>query len=108
MDPHATPPARPRPSLKDRLKRLVEEYGATAIGVFLALWVLVFAGACVAIAYGWRPQSTAGTVGTVAAAYVVLRLTLPIRVPATLVLTPLVARAMKRLRQRRPRSPAQR
>ncbi|HZA13015.1 MAG TPA: hypothetical protein VE618_00905 [Myxococcaceae bacterium] len=108
MDPQATPPATRRPSLKERLKALIEEYGALALGVFIGLSALVYAGAYAAIALGWRPQSTAGTVGTAGAAYVAYRLTLPIRVPAALVLTPLVARALEKLRLRRPRSPAPR
>ena len=84
----------------------MEEYGALALGVFIALSALVYAGAYAAISLGWRPASTAATVGTAGAAYVAYRLTLPLRVPAAILLTPVVARALERLRLRRPRSRA--
>jgi hypothetical protein len=100
---NAPPPAKRRTALKDRLKALVEEYGALAIIVFIALSVIVYGSAYAAIALGWRPQSTAGTVGTAGAAYVAYRLTLPVRLAAAVLLTPLVARVLVRLRLRGPR-----
>jgi hypothetical protein len=90
--------------LKERLKVLFEEYGGVAIGIFGALWVLTLAGIWVAIELGWEPKSTAEKATTFGAAYVVFRLTLPLRILATAVLTPIVARLLERLGLRRRRT----
>lgn len=104
--PDAPPQTRPpRISAKDRLKKLLEEYGSVAIGVFAVIWVLTLGGIWLAVKAGWRPESAAGQAGTFGAAYVVFRFTLPLRIAATLALTPLVARILERLRLRRPRPP---
>ncbi|HYX90299.1 MAG TPA: hypothetical protein VE782_01955 [Myxococcaceae bacterium] len=106
MNAEAPPPRNKRSSLMERLKRLVAEYGVLAVFVFVAVSVIVFAGAYAAISLGWKPTSTAGTVGTAAAAYVAYRLTLVFRIAAAVLLTPLVARLLERLRLRRRPPPA--
>ena len=68
--------------------------------VLVQLWLLLglcSAAAWLAIRFGWRPSSAAGTMGTWAAAYIATKLTQPIRIGATLLLTPIVARVLHKL-----------
>lgn len=91
---------------KERLRRLVREYGSLALGVFIVLWVGTLGTIYTAVKMGWSPDSTAGQTGTFAIAYVFFRFTLPFRIGATVVLTPLVARILEKLGLRRPRPEA--
>jgi hypothetical protein len=97
----AQPQSRPRPPIKERLKALVAEYGMLAIVVFIAISLLVFAGMYAAVSAGWRPESAAGTAGTLLTAYVAYRTTLLLRIAAAALVTPVVARAMERMGLRR-------
>jgi hypothetical protein len=81
-------------------KQLLAEYGTTALVVYLALFVAVLAGFWFAIRAGWRPDSAVGSAGTLAAAYVATKVTQPLRIAGTLVLTPLVAKLYERVRGR--------
>jgi len=85
---------RVRKSMKD----ILAEYGTVALVVYLTIFVLTLAGFWMAIRFGWRTESTAGTAGTLAAAYVATKLSQPLRIGLTLVLTPLLARLYERLR----------
>jgi hypothetical protein len=80
------------------LKEIAAEYGAVAVVVYLAIFAAVLLGSWAAIHFGWKPQGVRGGVGTFAAAYVATKLTQPLRIAATLALTPLVAKAYERLR----------
>lgn len=76
-----------------------------AIGTYFALFVVVLSGFALAITLGFSVESAPGNLGVLGAAYVATQLTKPLRIGATLVLTPLVARALARLRgPRRPES----
>ena len=81
-------------------KQLLAEYGTTALVVYLVIFVVVLAGFWFAIRAGWRPESAAGSAGTLAAAYVATKVTQPLRIAGTLVLTPLVAKLYERVRGR--------
>jgi len=83
--------------MRQRFAVLMSEYGKIAIGTYLVLFVLVLAGFGVAIAVGLDVGSPAGSAGTLGAAYVATKLTQPLRIGATLALTPLVARLLGRL-----------
>ena len=85
---------RVRKSMKD----ILAEYGTVALVVYLTIFLLTLAGFWMAIRFGWRTESTAGTAGTLAAAYVATKLSQPLRIGLTLVLTPLLARLYERLR----------
>ncbi len=91
-----TPPG--RVSLSERMKGMLAEYGRVALIVYLVLFGAVLAGFSVAISAGVAVDSAAGGVGTFAAAYVATKLTQPLRILATLAITPLVAAGLKRLR----------
>ncbi len=92
-----------RQSVKVRLTRLAQEYGAIALGTWCTLFALVLAGFATAIKLGvdgagGEDQGGAATASILGSAYVATLLTKPLRIGATVVLTPVVARAVRRLR----------
>ena len=82
------------------MKEIFAEYGTVAIVLYLTIFATTLAGFAVAISFGVAPDSTAGSVGTFAAAWLATKLTQPLRILATLALTPLVAGGLKRLRRK--------
>jgi hypothetical protein len=84
---------------KERLKALLAEYGRVALYTYVGLFVLVLAGFAVAIAAGVQVESAQGGAGVLGMAWVATKVTQPIRIAATLGLTPLVANAIGRLRR---------
>ncbi|HMA94381.1 MAG TPA: hypothetical protein VKP30_16935 [Polyangiaceae bacterium] len=93
----------PKPTklpLRQRLNQLMLEYGQVAVWTYFAIFaivLLVFAGA---IKLGFHQTGTAaGTVGVWGAAYIATKLTQPIRIAATLALSPLFMK-LARLRKR--------
>lgn len=100
------PPAVAKPKLSERLKALLEEYGKVAIVLYFTIFGLVFAGFAVAISAGFDVEGAGETTGLLGAAYLATKLTQPIRILATLALTPFVARGWKWIRGQRhaPRS----
>lgn len=80
----------------DKLKLLLAEYGPIAITIYLVLFAAVLVGAYVAIHAGWSPTGVVGNAGAWAGAYVVTKLTQPLRIAATVLLTPLVGRLWRR------------
>jgi hypothetical protein len=80
------------------LKQIAAEYGAVAVVVYLSIFTVVLLGFWAAIHFGWRPQSVGAGVGSFAAAYIATKLTQPLRIAATLALTPLVAKLYERMR----------
>jgi hypothetical protein len=98
------------PLLKDRLKHLMVEYGSLAIWIYFAIFLLVLVGFAIAIKSGVKVESAAGTAGVWGAAWVSTKLTQPVRILATLALTPFVMRIVRRIKGRShdgdaPRSP---
>lgn len=91
--------------MRKTINQMLTEYGAVAVVVYFAIFFAVLAGFWLAIRFGWRTHSAAGTAGTLAAAYVATKLTQPLRIAATLVLTPAIARAYERLRGLPPADP---
>lgn len=86
--------------MKKTVQKLITEYGTVALIVYFAIFFAVLGGFWLAIRFGWRPSSAAGNVGTLAAAYIATKLTQPIRIAATLVATPIVAKLYDRVRGR--------
>jgi hypothetical protein len=84
--------------VRQTLTRVFTEYGAVALVLYLAIFALVFAGVWFALQAGWAPSSTAGKAGGLAATYIITKLTQPLRIAATVVLTPLVAKVYERIR----------
>ena len=92
-------PPSPKLSLKDRLKALLDEYGKIAIATYFGIFFLVLGGFALAIRFGVKVESSAGTAGTLAAAWVAAKLTQPLRILATLVLTPVIGKLVQRFRK---------
>jgi hypothetical protein len=96
-------PVTPRsnPPVKKTVQKLLTEYGTVAVIVYFAIFFAVLGGFWLGIRFGWRPQSAAGNVGAFTAAYIATKLTQPIRIGATIVVTPFIARLYERLRGKR-------
>ena len=86
--------------MRKTVQHLLTEYGAVAVVVYFAIFFAVLFGFWAAIRFGWRPSSAAGSVGAWTAAYVATKLTQPLRIAATLALTPLVAKGYERVARR--------
>ena len=84
------------------MKGIFAEYGTLALVLYLIIFAVTLAGFAVAISLGVATDSAAGSAGTLAAAWLATKLTQPLRILATLALTPLVAAALKRLRPTKP------
>jgi hypothetical protein len=84
--------------MKQKLEKLLEQYGYIALVVYFALFFLTWLGMGVAIAAGVHVKGAAGKAGIVGAAYVATELTKPLRFIATLFLTPLLAQLWRKIR----------
>ena len=82
-------------SIQDRLKGLVDEYGKIAIGLYFAIFALVYTFFLASISASVGETSTAETVSLAGAAWLATKLTQPLRIGATFVITPLIARLFK-------------
>ena len=78
--------------MKKTLKDILAEYGTIAVIVYLVLFAVVLIGSYFAIRFGWTTNSTAGTAGTWTAAYIVTKITQPLRIAATVVLSAFIGR----------------
>lgn len=83
--------------MRKTVKHILVEYGAIAVVVYFAIFFTVWFGFWAAIRFGWQPTTTAGTAGTWVAAYLATKVTQPLRIAATLVLTPLIAKVYERV-----------
>jgi hypothetical protein len=83
-------PAKKLP-LKLRLKKLYEKYGKVAVYTYLALSLSAIAGFSIAIGFGMDAETTGGVLGAIGAGWVAAKATMPLRILATLGLTPLIA-----------------
>lgn len=88
--------------MRKTFKNILAEYGTTALVVYLVIFSLVLLGFWVGIRLGWQPASAAGDVGAFTAAYIATKVTQPLRIGATLLLTPLVAKVWERVTGRSP------
>ena len=89
-----------RRTVKKTAQKLLAEYGIVAVVVYFVIFFAVLGGFWLAIRLGWQPSSAAGSVGTFAAAYIATKITQPLRIAATLMVTPVMARLYERLRGR--------
>ena len=84
--------------MRKTLKHVLTEYGAVAVVVYFVIFFAVLGGFWVAIRSGWRPESAVGNVGAFTAAYLATKVTQPLRIGATLLITPFVAKVYERVR----------
>lgn len=106
--------------MKEKLTRLVSEYGGVGIAVFATIWILTFGGSVLAIKGGLEDEVRSGLrsimafiadlglpfemasedfvagAGVFVIAWLVLRVTLPLRILLAIALTPLVAKVVRR------------
>ena len=87
-----------KPPLKQRLSALFDEYGRIAIVTYFTLSILTIIGFSVAIWTGVKPSSETGVIGVLIAGWALGKATLPIRIPITIALTPVVAYVVRRRR----------
>ena len=85
--------------MRKTLKKILAEYGAIAVVLYLTIFFVVFIGAYFAISLGWAPESIAGNAGAWTAAYIVTKLTQPLRIAGTVVLTTFLGRLWDRRRK---------
>jgi hypothetical protein len=81
----------------ERFRGLILEYGVIAIVIHYVIFAVVIVGFWAAIRAGWQPESAGGTAGSWGAAYLMTKLFQPLRIVATLAITPLVARVYERV-----------
>ncbi len=86
--------------MREKMKGLLAEYGRVALTTYFTLFFLTLAGFAIAIQMGFQVESAEGTAGVLGAAYVATKLTQPVRILATVALTPLVAAVIKKFRGR--------
>jgi hypothetical protein len=91
---------------RERYEKLVAEYGWTAVGVYVSLYLGTWFAFWVAITQGIDVGTAAAGAGTIGGAWVATKVTQPIRIGATLVITPLVVAGLRRLRLRSVPPPA--
>lgn len=91
-----------------KLKQILAEYGPIAVAIYLTLFFAVLVGIYMAINAGWAPEGIAGNAGAWTAAYLATKLTQPLRIGATVLLTPIVGRLWQRKSDKAgPASPAE-
>lgn len=78
--------------MKKTLKEILAEYGMIAVVVYLVLFVVVLISSYFAIRFGWTTKSAAGTAGIWTAAYIVTKITQPLRIAATVVFSAFIGR----------------
>lgn len=88
--------------MKARLEKLMAEYGRVALWTYLALSVTAIVGFSIAIAIGVAPSSASGTLGVIGAGWLAAKATMPLRILATLAVTPLIASLVRRITKRKP------
>lgn len=90
--------------MRKTLKQVLAEYGAIAVVLYLSIFAVVFVGSYFAIRLGWTPGSAAGNAGAWTAAYIVTKITQPLRIAVTVLLTTFIGRVWER--RRKPGQPA--
>ncbi|MEO5579273.1 MAG: hypothetical protein ABIR58_01330 [Gemmatimonadaceae bacterium] len=82
--------------MRASLKQILAQYGAIAVAIYLTIFGLVLGASWFAIRLGWTPTGVTGNAGAFAAAYLFTKLTQPLRIGATVVLTPIAGRLWHR------------
>ncbi|MEO5589920.1 MAG: hypothetical protein ABIS03_10070 [Gemmatimonadaceae bacterium] len=82
--------------MRKTLKNILNEYGPIAVVVYLSLFAVVLFGAYFAIRLGWTPADAASQVGAWTAAYIVTKLTQPLRIAGTVLITTLIGKTLEK------------
>ena len=94
--PNIQQPERQRIPLKERLQGLLVEYGRVVLWVYFVIFAVVLFGFALALRFGIKIHGLAGAASIWAGAYVATKLTQPLRILATMALTPAVAAIVRR------------
>jgi hypothetical protein len=86
-----------RSAVRKSINQILAEYGPVALVVYFTIFFAVLIGSWVAIHLGWRPESAIGAAGAFTGAYLATKVTQPLRIAATLLVTPFAARAVRRI-----------
>lgn len=78
--------------MRKTLKNVFAEYGMIAVVLYLTIFLVVLIGAWLGIRFGWAPAGVAGNAGAWTAAYIVTKLTQPLRIAATVLLTTFIGK----------------
>lgn len=92
----------PRLPLRERLKKQFTEYPRIAIITYLTLSLLSIAGFSIAIGIGAQPSTATGTLGVIGAGWVAAKALMPLRILATLALTPPIAAVVAKFKKPEP------
>jgi hypothetical protein len=88
--------------LKERLKKQFTEYPRIAIITYLTLSILSIVAFSIAIGMGAQPSTATGTLGVIGAGWVASKALMPLRILATLGLTPMIAAVVGRFKKPEP------
>jgi len=94
-----TAPTTGKPTLRQRLKTLIQESGAIVLWVYFGLFALVLVSTATAIRLGVKVDGVAGAAGTWGMAWLFTKLTQPLRVAVTLAITPAIATFLRRFKK---------
>lgn len=86
-----------KPSLKERFKTLLADCAVLAFIVYLSISVACIAGFAVLLHLGFDVKGAAGNAGVLAGAWAAAKVTVPIRIMATLAITPPLERVLRRV-----------
>lgn len=84
-----------------KLKDHFAEYGGIAIATYFVIFALTWVGFAIAIGRGVAVDGAATDGSTIGAAYLATKATQPLRILATLAVTPFVAAVWHRIRPRK-------
>jgi hypothetical protein len=88
--------------LKERLKKQFTEYPRIAIITYLTLSILSIVAFSIAIGMGAQPTTATGTHVVIGAGWVEAKALMPLRILATLALTPMIAAVVGRFKKPAP------
>jgi hypothetical protein len=99
----AAPPAPPaKLPLKARLKAIFQDYPKVAIVTYLVLSAISVAGFSIAIGIGAEPSTATGVLGVIGAGWLAAKVTVPLRILATIGLTPPIAALLQKFWPKKP------
>ena len=85
-----------KPSLKERLKTLMDRYGRLAFIIYFTIFFGTLGGFFIALKAGFEVDGGAEKTGTVVIAYAATKALQPLRILATLALTPMIDQILQR------------
>ena len=91
--------------LRARYEDQLEQYGVVLVVTYFSIFFLTLGGFWVALRNGIDVSSVVGEAGAAGGAYLATKVTQPVRIVASLVLTPPIAAVVHRLRGAAPTPP---